>query len=279
MAVSILFKRIITAMIGIPVVAVAIKNGGELFTALLLFLSVSAWLELKDMLRLKGYDLFKYGSLVNILCILSAIYYGLPGVSLLIVLAFIAGFIYALFNNDNEQWLAQISANIWGFVYTGVLFAHFSLLRNFNITQTIETVFGFMNQGEAIIWTVVLGTWASDSFAYFFGIAFGKHKAFPTISPKKSWEGYIAGFVLSIVTVLYVAGYVFNLDYILLVVVAITTAVLAPLGDLMESLLKRYVGVKDSGNIFPGHGGVLDRLDSLIIALPVAYYVALFLYS
>ena len=112
--------------------------------------------------------------------------------------------------------------------------------------------------------------WSSDTFAYFTGKFFGKHKMAPKISPKKTWEGFAGGVVLTLV-----AGFFVELYFPELrgnwIVVGFLVSIFAPLGDLVESQLKRTFGVKDSGNIIPGHGGILDRLDSFIICVPVVY--------
>jgi phosphatidate cytidylyltransferase len=119
---------------------------------------------------------------------------------------------------------------------------------------------------------------ASDSGAYLAGTAFGKHKLFERISPKKSWEGAIGGLLLSIVFAIgfsYFLPFLNMIEWIGLSVIAVIAGIY---GDLVESLLKRNVGAKDSGTLLPGHGGVLDRLDSIILATPFAYvYLKIFL--
>lgn len=112
--------------------------------------------------------------------------------------------------------------------------------------------------------------WSSDTFAYLTGKFFGKHKMAPKISPKKTWEGYIGGVVLTLVLSYFIEQYHSDLRGNWMVV-GFLVAAFAPLGDLVESQLKRNFGVKDSGNIIPGHGGVLDRLDSFLICVPVVY--------
>ncbi|MFZ4930682.1 phosphatidate cytidylyltransferase [Chryseobacterium sp. Mn2064] len=112
--------------------------------------------------------------------------------------------------------------------------------------------------------------WSSDTFAYLVGKFFGKHKMAPKISPKKTWEGYIGGVVLTLVLSYFIEHYQPELRGNWMFV-GFLVAAFAPLGDLVESQLKRNFGVKDSGNIIPGHGGVLDRLDSFIICVPVVY--------
>ncbi len=112
--------------------------------------------------------------------------------------------------------------------------------------------------------------WSSDTFAYFAGRLFGKHKMAPKISPKKTWEGFAGGVILTLILSFFIEKFHADLrgNWI---IVGFLVSVFAPLGDLVESQLKRTFGVKDSGNIIPGHGGILDRLDSFIICVPVVY--------
>lgn len=112
--------------------------------------------------------------------------------------------------------------------------------------------------------------WSSDTFAYLAGRLFGKHKMAPSISPKKTWEGFSGGVLLTLVLSFFVEKYYPELrgNWI---VVGFLISIFAPLGDLVESRLKRIFSVKDSGAVIPGHGGILDRLDSFIICTPVLY--------
>ena len=122
------------------------------------------------------------------------------------------------------------------------------------------------------VYVVMLATWSNDTFAYFAGRAFGKHKLYEKVSPKKTWEGF-AGGAIGAVASLFITralfpdafGHFTTLD---LLFIGVPAAALAPAGDLAESLLKRNYGVKDSGNTIPGHGGVLDRVDALFFVAP-----------
>ena len=119
------------------------------------------------------------------------------------------------------------------------------------------------------IFALLFLIWASDIGAYAAGKTFGKHKLAPKISPGKTWEGWAGGFVLTLV-VGWALGYLLpDLPLTYRLVAAGVVAVFAPLGDLAESMLKRSVGVKDSGSIMPGHGGLLDRFDAFLLVLPV----------
>ena len=150
-------------------------------------------------------------------------------------------------------------------------------------SHTYETV--------ALIVYVLAGVMFNDIFAYFVGVLFGKHKMAPIISPKKTWEGFFGGVVLSSVTtvaMVLIADLVFGfpiLDGIIdaehwyyVVLISILMAISAVLGDLMFSLIKRTYNIKDFGNIFPGHGGVLDRFDSTLLTSLLVAIIIIFIY-
>lgn len=121
--------------------------------------------------------------------------------------------------------------------------------------------------------------WGNDVFAYLAGISFGKHKLCERLSPKKSWEGFVGGIVGS-VAMGAIAACVLEESYLVWMGLALIVAIMSVVGDLVESMFKRDAGVKDSGNILPGHGGILDRFDALIVSAPFAliylYIVAIF---
>ena len=128
--------------------------------------------------------------------------------------------------------------------------------------------------------SVFIFLWASDSGAYLVGSLIGKHRLFPRISPKKSWEGSIGGAVVALGISQLIATYSIVLTRWEWLGFAMVVVVFGTWGDLTESLMKRHLGIKDSGNILPGHGGMLDRFDSAIMAIPAAcvylYFISLF---
>ncbi len=126
----------------------------------------------------------------------------------------------------------------------------------------------------SLLWYIFI-IWANDVFAYLVGITLGRHKMCPSISPKKSWEGFVGGVVGAIVAG-YVAACLLNADPLLWCGLALVASVMGVLGDLVESQLKRRVGVKDSGSLIPGHGGMLDRFDALLLATPFVFLYLLF---
>ncbi len=122
-----------------------------------------------------------------------------------------------------------------------------------------------------LIMGIFILIWINDTFAYLVGRAFGKRKLFPRVSPKKTWEGAIGGLVFALTAAYFMAKYEPIVNQVQWVTLAAIIVIAGSLGDLVESKLKRDAGVKDSGAIMPGHGGMLDRLDSLIFAAPFAY--------
>ena len=111
--------------------------------------------------------------------------------------------------------------------------------------------------------------WIYDSGAYLVGVSIGKHRLFERISPKKSWEGAVGGTLTAVFTALFISVYITEIKLVHWIAISILTVVSSTFGDLTESMFKRYFGIKDSGNILPGHGGILDRFDSLFFAAPV----------
>lgn len=173
--------------------------------------------------------------------------------------------IYILFSfRDIRSAAAEAALLFFGMLYIPYLLGYLVLLRN-------------QPQGVGWIMVVLLIVMSGDSAAYFIGCSFGRHKLYPAVSPNKSVEGALAGLGGSVAGALF-GSYLFLQDVSALVIViaALLIGVLGQVGDLFESLLKRSFGVKDSGVIIPGHGGILDRLDSILYAAPAAYYYLLF---
>src|ERR671920_2028366 len=129
--------------------------------------------------------------------------------------------------------------------------------------------------GILLILIAVVGPWISDSGAYFAGRFFGRHLLFPTLSPKKTLEGSFGGLLLTVLVVAPISYQLLDLTIPKALIIAAGVSIFSQCGDLFESALKRILDVKDLGNVFPGHGGVLDRVDSLLFTAPAVYYISL----
>ena len=163
--------------------------------------------------------------------------------------------------------VADVAVTAFGPLYTSLAFSSVVLIRRFDAGLT----------GALVTLAVMLSIWANDAFAYFVGSALGRHKLAPRISPSKSVEGFFGGIVGSVIVWVVMAVFLVpTLDVPLSIACGVVVGFAAVIGDLFESRLKRGVGVKDSGNLIPGHGGLLDRSDSMLFGGMAAYFLLLF---
>lgn len=174
----------------------------------------------------------------------------------------------ALFRlQDIKRAAADIALVLMGFLYVPLLLSHLIMIR-------------MRPHGTEWLFLIMVIVMAGDSAAYYVGSTIGKHRIYPEVSPKKSVEGSIGGLCGSIAGALIARATFFpELTIVDCVATALVLGVLGQLGDLFESLIKRSCGVKDSGTIFPGHGGILDRLDSILFAGPAAFYYSWFFFG
>lgn len=176
-----------------------------------------------------------------------------------------------------EKPFDSLAHTFFPVIYTAIPFSMFpfaafshtglnSLIHHGNIIFSPGIIIGFF-----------LLVWSNDTGAYLAGIAFGRHKLFERISPKKTWEGFAGGLILAVVVAFLISDWLGVVDRLQWVVISIIISVIGTYGDLVESMLKRSTGVKDSGTIMPGHGGFLDRFDSTILSFPLVYlFITLF---
>lgn len=183
------------------------------------------------------------------------------GIVILFPIIFLT-FIFELFADSKSPFI-NIAILILGAIYIGTPFSLLCYIAFYEEYFYANTVFGLLAL-----------TWANDTGAYIAGSKFGKTKLFARISPKKSWEGAIGGFIVTLLISWLISYYFRELTWGDWTVIAILVSVFGPIGDLVESLLKRSIHVKDSGSLLPGHGGFLDRFDAFIFMMPyVAAYI------
>lgn len=181
----------------------------------------------------------------------------------------IACLIYAFFIRKGLTTLIDISFTFFVVLYVDILLSFFLLTYYINRNG--------VQVGRYLVWYIMFGACLTDAFAYFVGVKFGKHKLCPEISPKKTVEGAIGGIVGCIVSLLAYTFALnkfcsFGINYISIGLISVFVAIFAQLGDLVASSIKRSAKIKDFGNILPGHGGVLDRIDSVLFVSPIIYY-------
>ncbi len=258
-----MLPRILTSLISAPILVACVYFGGVAFLILVLALALVSINEFYNMMKVRDFNpAYWVGNFFTVFFIVFA-YYALkknwePAHSAILTGAVMITMISVLFLKRPKNAIADIGVTLLGMIYIGWFFSYFLFIR------------ALTDRGAYLLF--MMGTiWALDIVAYLFGTAFGKHKLLPSVSPKKSVEGAVAGFVFCLGAA-WVFGYYAGFDATHSLILGAVIGVAAQLSDLFESMIKRDAGVKDSSNLVPGHGGVLDRMDSFILAAPVFYY-------
>ena len=260
--------RFKSALVFVPLMLVVSYLGGTIYAILILTaLGIGAW-EYCRLLKTMGYFVSYPLMLGGVLALLLLrLFFGFAGMDLMLVAVLTASAILSLnrFEKQDAQAVLTFALHISGILYLGWLGGYFFSLR------ALPNGAWWTMLSLGLVMLVDLG-------AYAVGLKFGKHKMFPRLSPRKSWEGYAGG-------VLFGVGFGALFGWVLKpvmpelavwegAVLGLVIGVLAPFGDLFVSMLKRIAGVKDSGTLIPGHGGILDRVDTWIWAVMLGYYLA-----
>jgi phosphatidate cytidylyltransferase len=262
-----MFKtRLISGIVLVVIALAVILTGGDLLLAVTALISVIGMFELYRVFQIEKSPVAVCGYLTAI------VYYGnlrlgitdtvLISIVFLILLLAVYVFSYPKYRAD------QIMAGFFALFYVAMMLSY--------IYQTRTALVG----GMYVVWLIFLCSWGSDTCAYCAGMLFGKHKMSPVLSPKKSIEGAVGGVVgAALLTALY--SYIFrdamglsSLEILLLALTGAVGALISMVGDLAASAIKRNYDIKDYGKLIPGHGGILDRFDSVIITAPIIYYLA-----
>ena len=262
--------RVYVATIFLSITLVCIILGGPYLMAFLAVLIVTGTLELINFTRLKGMNpAVRIMLLVEALLLLAAGLHKYYYFGLIITFGVIATFITILFRGEKAK-IADTAVTLLGILYGGWLPMHILLLRSLNIDGL--SFFGLhFKDGLGYIIMIFLVITISDIAGYYIGKNFGRTPLWKEVSPKKTLKGSVASTIGGILAAL-IVGYFINLPWYHSLIAGTLLVVSAQIGDLCESMMKRDAGVKDSGNILPGHGGVLDRADSYIFTGAVAYY-------
>jgi len=262
----VLRTRLLGAVLLVPVIFLPLYFGGIPWLVFVLLVSALAWREMNQLVQRNH---FAVDRLLGLLFILAAVFgpyaltAGLFRADLLrpLLTGFLVVSLTWMLYSHSEHPTADWSMTVASALYLGILLSHFIILRE---------------RTDGLRWAVLaLGlTWTADVMAYFVGRALGKHKLWPRISPKKTWEGLAGGMVGVLVVGPLLGGWLLGLSFWQGLLVGALVAAADPFGDLVVSLFKRVANIKDSSNLIPGHGGVLDRLDSLLFTVPVITYFA-----
>jgi len=273
-----MLTRIITGVIGIGAAAFVIQTGGLLFAVCVLLLAVGTWAEYCGAFEKKGYRpaLLLGGLLIAGMCY--SAHNGLDA-GMLIMLStggtLLLFLMTVLLHGSFTVPSAAVSAA--GVSYLGLSFAHLAGIRMLDGGMApVFTQLGMFEPGCALLWTALICTWASDTFAYFTGSFCGRHKLCPSISAGKTVEGFLGGLVGTTASAAGL-GVFFGFDVYVMAALGFCICLVATLGDLVESVAKRYTGIKDSSHLIPGHGGIWDRFDSVIYTVPFVYYFVQFI--
>jgi phosphatidate cytidylyltransferase len=263
-------QRVITALCGIPLLIVIIWFGEPWFTLLIAIWGVLAVFEFYRLVAAsKVPPLTYFGLIWTLLFILSPHFDYEVITPPLLVSAVVLPLIWLVLRPQKETAFASWTWTIAGILYVGWLLSYLVALRNIDLVN--------LEVGRNWVFFALFANFGSDTVAFFVGRTWGKRHLAPSISPGKTWEGAIAGVFGAIIVSLIVAM-LFNLplNYGQAVLLGLLVSIFGQLGDLVESLLKRNIGVKESGRLIPGHGGLLDRMDSVTFVGVVVYYYVQF---
>lgn len=257
---SVLHRRIASGVVYGLVTLLAVYVGGVAFLGVVFAMAVLAGREYQRMIAHAGYQpLYTLQLGLTAFLVLGAAYLAPDVVLGVLVLTLVSSLAWQLTRtNKSEQPFVDWALTLAGGLYVGWLSAHFVVLRG-------------LPGGMGWMILALAATWSCDSSAYLIGRVWGRRSFFPSVSPHKTWEGALAGWVGGTVVVL-IGGLVMGLPVPQALALGGAASLAAICGDLVESMIKRQMGVKDSGALVPGHGGILDRVDSLLFVVVLVYY-------
>ncbi len=271
MSLSDLAVRTLVGIVGIPLLLVCTFAGGWIFFILV---TLVALISLRELSRFYASDrslipIRVVGSLGVVALMVDGWMWSGAHWGWLLVAGTGLIMLVEIFRSDPRPE-AVIGGTVVSWLYLAIPLSHFMWLRG------SEGILGYVGGGGAwLVFALWLIVWISDTFAYLVGRTWGRKKIIPAVSPNKTWEGTIAGFISAGLTSMAFSQILPSLGWTVsyAAMVGLVIGVAALLGDLAESRLKRGVGVKDSGTTLPGHGGILDRFDSILFCVPVLYYL------
>ena len=263
-----LSQRIIVALLGVLIIISAIMWGPWTYFVIFFIICLLSILEFYKLSGLDGYVPLKTWGSVSGMLIYTLLYLDMmdliTGKIYLIIFPVSAViFFIKLYKRSDEKPFSNIAYTYLGIIYVAVPFSLLHIIAFYNGTYNFEIVIG-----------ILCLTWASDTGGYFAGTHFGRTKLFERISPMKSWEGFLGGLIFAILIAYALSHFFSILPLWKWIGCGFITVIAGTYGDLVESLFKRSIKIKDSGTMLPGHGGFLDRFDAMLLSIP---FVAAFL--
>jgi phosphatidate cytidylyltransferase len=254
-----MITRIIVGLILGAAAALVIWKGNWIYFVAIVLLALLGMLEFYRITR--PYHPATLAGLIAAGLMLYCAWYRTPvGVLGSLALGLGLTFVLVAWGGPRPGVTGRMAATMLGPLWVAFGFAHLLMMHR-------------LENGTALVLTVVFGTWAGDTMGYFVGKYFGSTPMAPRLSPRKTWEGYAGGVLGTVIMVVFIGLITDKLSPSESLLVGLTIAVVGPIGDLFESLIKRDVDVKDAGSFLPGHGGVLDRFDALLFSAVAVYYL------
>lgn len=261
--------RIIVAVFGIPSLIYICYRGNYFLLGFAILLTGSGGAEIAMMLRTKGYRANMFISILLPIIFVIAAYFNYPIIDLVVFSLFLISLIIIVDYSKNKNLdLEMYPGDIFGRLLPAF---YIGLLSSYIISVGRISEFG----GKLLIFAFLV-TWLTDTGAYFGGKNLGRHKLSVLISPNKTWEGFYFGLVAAVIAAVFAKLVFLPISWPEILVMALLASFFGQIGDLFESAIKRHCDTKDSSSILPGHGGILDRFDSFLFAVPVIYYVEKF---
>jgi phosphatidate cytidylyltransferase len=263
-----MLTRTLSAIVLVPLVALATWAGGWVLAAVLLLVAVRAVYEMFLLSRSAGYEpSLPIAGLAIAGFLVAARYPDWPLIGLVLAMTVILTLIWQMRCSPDCQPTQSWALTLGGTLWIGWMISHVLLIRD------LAPPFS-LGLGTRWLALTFLVTWINDSAAYGVGKAIGRRPFAPYLSPKKTWEGTIGGWIGGVAATMLLGYWLVGLPWLHGLLLGALIATVAPLGDLAKSMVKRQYKVKDFSNLIPGHGGMFDRIDSLLFVAPVVYYYA-----
>jgi phosphatidate cytidylyltransferase len=266
--------RIIVGIVTIPIILLISYAGKIYFLLFVLAIGLISFYEFSLLMKKKGISANLAVGFAAVAVIIFNFYRNVIDLYSFILLFLLILTLIELFRNKGSAIL-NVGGTLLGIFYVGFFSSAILALREF-----YPQIDGLYERGGFLIISIFAAIWFCDSAAYWGGTALGKHRLYARVSPKKSWEGAIFGFVFAIIAMILAKLFFLDfLTYTQVIIIGIIIGTLGQAGDLIESLFKRDADVKDSSAIIPGHGGIFDRFDSLLYVAPVIYIYLTFVHN